>query len=98
MTLTGKQKNYLRGVAHNLKPVVMLGGKGLTTAVIAEIESALQQHELIKVKLPTNSKAEKVAILAQITSKTESQPVQLIGRIGVLYRAADEPKITLPSI
>jgi RNA-binding protein len=98
MTLTGKQKNYLRGVAHNLKPIVMLGGKGLTEAVLAEIDLALQHHELIKVKLSTNSKSEKVAALAQITSQTDSQPVQLIGRIGVIYREAKEPKITLPTI
>lgn len=98
MTLTGKQKNYLRGVAHDLNPVVMIGNKGITKSVMAEIELALNQHELIKVKLPTNKKPEKVAALAQITSATNSQPVQLIGRIGVLYRAAKEPKITLPSI
>ncbi len=98
MTLSGKQKNYLRGVAHNLNPVVMIGGKGLTDAVMAEIENALNQHELIKIKLPSNSKAEKVAALAQITSQTDSQPVQLIGRVGVIYRSGEEPKITLPSI
>lgn len=98
MTLTGKQKNYLRGIAHNLNPVVMIGGKGLTDAVMNEIEIALDQHELIKIKMPTNSKTEKVALLAQITGQSSSEPVQLIGRVGVIYRAADEPKITLPSI
>ena len=98
MNLSGKQKNYLRGIAHKLNPVVMIGGKGLTDAVLAEIESALDQHELIKIKLPSNSKAEKVATMAQITSQTSSEPVQLIGRVGVLYRACEEPKITLPSI
>ena len=70
MTLTGKQKNYLRGIAHNLNPVVMIGGKGLTDAVMNEIELALDQHELIKIKLPGNEKAEKVALMAQITSKS----------------------------
>jgi len=98
MNLSGKQKNYLRGVAHKLNPVVMVGGKGLTEAVLAEIENALQQHELIKIKLPGSSKAEKVAVMAQITTQTESAPVQLIGRVGVIYRAGEEPKITLPSI
>jgi len=98
MTLTGKQKNYLRGIAHNLNPIVMIGGKGLTDAVMNEIELALDQHELIKVKMPSNSKAQKVALLAQITGQSNSEPVQLIGRVGVVYRAGDEPKITLPSI
>lgn len=98
MTLTGKQKNYLRGIAHQLNPVVMIGGKGLTDAVMNEIEQALDQHELIKIKLPSNAKAEKVALLAQITGRSNSEPVQLIGRVGVIYRANIEPKITLPSI
>jgi len=98
MTLTGKQKNYLRGVAHTMNPIVMIGGKGLTDAVMNEIELALEQHELIKIKLPSSDKAEKVALLAQITGKSLSEPVQLIGRVGVIYRAGDEPKITLPSI
>lgn len=98
MTLTGKQKNYLRGIAHNLSPVVMIGGKGLTDAVMNEIELALDQHELIKIKLPGNEKAEKVAVVAQITSKSNSEPVQLIGRVAVIYRESKESKITIPSI
>ena len=98
MTLTGKQKNYLRGVAHNLNPIVTIGGKGLTEAVMNEVELALNQHELVKIKLPSNSKAEKVALLAQITGQSESEPVQLIGRVGVIYRANKEPKLSLPSI
>jgi len=76
----------------------MIGAKGLTETVMSEIELALEKHELIKIKLPSNEKAEKVALLAKITGKSESEPVQLIGRVGVIYRAADEPKIMLPSI
>ena len=97
MTLSGKQKNYLRGIAHNKNPIVTIGAKGLTEAVMQEIELALGHHELVKIKLPTNSKAEKVALLAQITGNSDSEPVQLIGRVGVIYRANDEPKITLPT-
>jgi len=98
MNLTGKQKNYLRGVAHSMNPVVMIGNKGVTDSVLNEIDLALNQHELIKIKLPSNSKAEKAALIAQISSTTNSEPVQIIGRIGVLYRANDEAKIMLPTI
>ena len=98
MTLTGKQKNYLRGIAHNLNPIVTIGGKGLTDAVMNEVELALEQHELVKIKMPSNSKAEKVALLAQVTGQSNSVPVQIIGRVGVIYRSNPEPKITLPSI
>jgi len=97
-TLSGKQKNYLRGIAHNLNAVVTIGGKGLTDAVMNEIELALNQHELMKIKLPSNSKQEKAALLATISGKTHCELVQLIGRIGVVYRPNVEPKITLPSI
>jgi len=98
MALTGKQKNYLRGIAHNKNPIVTIGGKGLTDAVLNELDLALDQHELLKVKLPTNSKAEKVALLKQITAKSNSEPIQLIGRVAVIFRATAEHKITLPSI
>jgi len=97
MTLTGKQKNYLRGIAHSKKPIVTIGGKGLTDAVMKEVELALNLHELVKIKLPSNAKAEKVALLAKITSQSSSQTVQLIGRIGVIYRTSEEQKITLPN-
>ena len=98
MPLTGKQKNYLRGIAHNKKPIVTIGGKGLTEPVMNEIELALDQHELVKIKLPTNSKSEKVALLALITTQSNSEPVQLIGRVAVIFRASEEHKITLPSV
>ena len=98
MKLTGKQKNYLRGIAHSKHPIVTIGGKGLTDAVMNEVNIALDQHELIKIKLPGNNKAEKVALLAQITTQSNSEPVQLIGRVGVIYRPAEEPKLALPSI
>lgn len=98
MNLSGKQKNYLRGVAHSLNPVVTVGAKGLSEAVMAEIELALDQHELIKIKLPGASKAEKTAALNTICEATQAAQVQLIGRVGVIYRAADQPKLMLPSI
>lgn len=98
MTLSGKQKNYLRGIAHNNNPVVTIGSKGLTDAVMAEIELALDRHELVKIKLPGNDKSEKVALLAQITDQSSSEPVQLIGRVAVIFRASEETRITLPSI
>ncbi len=88
----------MRGVAHNLNPIVTIGGKGLTDAVMNEVELALEQHELVKVKMPSNGKAEKVALIAQITGQSNSEPVQIIGRVGVIYRANKEPKIVLPSI
>ena len=61
MTLTNKQTQYLKGLAHSLKPVVQLGANGLTEGVIAEIDQALSHHELIKVKIPSDDRNEKNA-------------------------------------
>lgn len=96
MTLTNKQKQYLKGLAHSLKPVVQLGGNGLTEGVIAEIENALSHHELIKVKVPSEDREEKSLIMDAIVGETKSMKVQTIGHILVIYRQSDEPKIIIP--
>lgn len=96
MALSGKQKNYLRGIAHSRNPIVTIGAKGLTDAVMNEVELALDQHELVKIKLPGGGKQEKASLLALITAKSNAEPVQLIGRVGVIYRQNDDPRITLP--
>ena len=97
MTLSGKQKNYLRGIAHSKKPVVSIGNKGLTDAVMTEIELALDLHELIKIKIPSGSKAEKNALIQQIADAANCQPVQLIGNVGVVYRGGEDANIILPA-
>lgn len=94
--LTTKQKQYLKGLAHSLKPVVLLGANGLTEGVLAEIELALDSHELIKVKVAAEDREEKKAIMAAIVRETEAVQVQTIGHIQVLYRATEERKIEIP--
>ena len=59
MKLSNKQKQFLKGLAHPLKPIVQLGSNGLTEGVVAEIDNALNFHELIKVKVPTDDREEK---------------------------------------
>lgn len=94
--LSGHQKRFLRGLAHHRKPVVTVGAKGLTDAVVAEIDAALDHHELMKVKLPAASGAAKQALIDGICEATRAQWVQTIGRIGVFYRPGPEPSIDLP--
>ncbi|MFT6267228.1 MAG: RNA-binding protein [Alphaproteobacteria bacterium] len=96
MILTNKQKQYLKGLAHPLKPVVQLGGNGLTEGVIAEIDSALSHHELIKVKVPSDDRDEKTLIMDAIVGETKSQKVQSIGHVLVIYKPSKEPIIKLP--
>jgi len=97
LTITGKQKRYLRGLSHDRKPVVIIGAKGLSESVAAEIEEALSHHELLKIKLPTLPRQERNQLLAKICSISGADLVQTIGRVGVVYRAADPPRIQLPS-
>ncbi|MFI3246272.1 MAG: ribosome assembly RNA-binding protein YhbY [Ferrimonas sp.] len=94
--LTTKQKQYLKGLAHNLKPVVLLGANGLTEGVLAEIDLALNSHELIKVKVAAEDREEKKAIMAAIVRETQAVQVQTIGHIQVLFRATEDRKIELP--
>jgi RNA-binding protein len=96
MTLSNKQKQYLKGLAHSLKPVVQLGNNGLTEGVLAEIEGALNYHELIKVKVPTDDKEEKSLIMEAIIRETKAMKVQSIGHTLVLYKPSDDRKIELP--
>lgn len=75
----------LRAAAHNLNPVVMIGQAGLTAAVLAEVEGALNAHELIKVKVRAE-KAQRLQISQQICATTGAVLVQNIGQIAVIYR------------
>ncbi|MFP1462211.1 ribosome assembly RNA-binding protein YhbY [Escherichia coli] len=99
MNLSTKQKQHLKGLAHPLKPVVLLGSNGLTEGVLAEIEQALEHHELIKVKIATEDRAvreTKTLIVEAIVRETGACNVQVIGKTLVLYRPTKERKISLP--
>ena len=98
MAVTDKQKRYLKGLAHDKKPVVMIGNKGLTDSVLVEIDKALDQHELIKVRVSGQERAERVFMINDIAVKTKSDLVMIIGHIGAFYRPSKEPKITLPKL
>lgn len=95
--LSGKQKSYLRSLAHPLKPVVQVGHQGLTAGVLSALDAALEQHELIKLKVSTEAGVEAGDMVAEIERATSSQVAQLIGHTLVLYRRREhEPKIVLP--
>lgn len=96
MSLTNKQKQFLKAKAHDLKPVILLGGNGLTEGVVAEIEVALNFHELIKVKVPTEDREQKVLIMDAIIRETKADKVQVIGKTLVLFRQSEAKKIQLP--
>jgi len=96
MSLTNKQKQFLKSKAHDLKPVILLGGNGLTEGVVAEIENALNHHELIKIKVPGEDREQKVLIMDAIIRETKAEKIQVIGKILVLFRQTQDKKIQLP--
>ena len=84
------ERKKLKARAHALSPVIHLGGKGLTDAVVAEIGRALDVHELIKVRAGGMERGEREAALAEICGKLAAQPVQHIGKVLVVYRKKPE--------
>ncbi len=80
------ERKKLKARAHALNPIIHLGGKGLTEAVIAEIGRALATHELIKVRAGGMERDAREAALAEICARLDAQPVQHIGKVLVLYR------------
>ncbi len=90
MELDQSQLKQLRRLGHALKPVVLTGSAGLTDAVLAEIERALDDHELIKVKLAGASKEERREMTETIAEHTGAHIVQTIGRVVLLYRENPE--------
>lgn len=85
-TLTPKFKQQLKAKAHALKPVVLLGTHGLTAAVNAEIERALNDHELIKIRLNEKDREQKRQLITAICQTHNAELVQAIGFIAVIYR------------
>ena len=79
-------RQELKAKAHHLKPVVLLGSKGLTPAVVEETNLALQIHELIKVKINGAEKAARQLISAELCLQLQAELVQLIGNTVILYR------------
>ncbi len=96
MSLTNKQKQFLKSKAHDLKPVILLGGNGLTEGVVAEIENALNHHELIKIKVPGEDREQKMLVMDAIIRETKAEKVQIIGKTLVLFRQTEDKKIALP--
>ena len=95
--LTGAQRRYLRGLGHHLNPVVQVGARGVHDALLEQIERALLDHELIKVKLHGADGDERDAAAEALHAHTRAHVVQVLGRTVLLYKARDEdPTIRLP--
>jgi RNA-binding protein len=96
-SLTNAQIRFLRGQAHGLKALLQIGAKGVTDAVIAELDLALEHHELLKVKIAAEDREARDAMIAELAERSGAALVQRIGHIAVLYRQSkDHRQIVLP--
>jgi RNA-binding protein len=94
--LTGKQKRHLRALGHKLKPLIQIGKKEIEEGLIGEANTALDHHELIKVKLLESCMLDKNEAAQILATACGAEIAQILGRTFLLYRPAKEPVIMLP--
>ena len=97
MALSNTQRRYLRGLSHDLHPLVTIAERGLAPTVLAEIESALKHHELIKIRISAADRDSKAGLIDSLLEQTGAELVQKIGHVASIYRLNEEsPKIESP--
>ncbi|MBV8048578.1 MAG: ribosome assembly RNA-binding protein YhbY [Paludibacterium sp.] len=96
MELSTFERQYLKGLAHGIDPVVMIGNQGLSEAVMREIAINLDAHELIKIRVLGDDRDARVAMYERICDELGAAPVQHIGKLLVLWRPSDKQRIVLP--
>ena len=98
MSLTPEQKKHFRTLGHNLNPIVMVAGKGLSENIQLEVDRALEDHELIKIKFAVGDREIKHQLIKELCDIVEAELVQQIGNIALLYRASREPNPKLSNL
>jgi RNA-binding protein len=95
---TGPDAKQLRAIGHKLKPIVTVAGKGLSDNVLAEIDRALKDHELIKIKLAVGSRETREAVTGEICERAGAEVVQAIGNVILVLRRSAEPDPRLSNL
>ena len=96
--MDNREQRSLRAIGHHLKPVVTIGDKGLSASVVEELQRALNDHELIKVKFPGEDRLVRKALIEAALKATGSEAVQTIGRIALIYRAVPGGRPALSNV
>ena len=96
--LSPKERQALKARAHGLKPVVLLGNAGASSPVIKEIDRALASHELIKVRVPGDDRAERDTLFTKLADTLSAARVQAIGKLLVFYRPAPEEAVAAEAV
>ncbi len=92
MRLSESQKKFLRGLGHQLKPLILVGDAGLTESLLTEFESTLNHHELIKVRVRAAGRDDRDAMIDQLCQSSSAHLIQRIGNVALLYRPNLEKK------
>jgi RNA-binding protein len=98
MALSNEDKKYLRGIGHGLKPIVTVAGNGLSENVLAELNRALDDHELIKVKFVFEDRNDKKAVMTDLCAQTHADLIQTIGHVALICRRAAKPNPKLSNL
>lgn len=98
MPLSNQEKKHLKAIGHHLKPVLILGDKGLTDSLLEELNLRLEDHELIKVKIASEDREERQLITNALCEASGAELVQSIGKIALIYRTARKPNPKLSNI
>ena len=98
MTLSAAEKKQYRAIAHNLNPVIIVGDKGLSSALLEELDRALNDHELIKIKVAVGDREDRALLIDEIANRSGSELVQTIGKIAVLLRKNKKPNPKLSNL
>lgn len=100
-TLTGFEKKYLRGLAHELKPLILIGKEGITDGIVRAADEELSRHELIKIRFNDfKEKNQKETLTGELVDQTGSAQIGMIGHTAILYRPQTDPakqRIPLPA-
>ena len=91
MPLTTKQKKHYRAIGHGLNPIVTLAEKGITENLLLELDRALEDHELIKIKLAVADRVSRKQLIQALCEHSQAELVQEIGKVALLFRAAKRP-------
>ncbi len=98
MPLTNEQKKQYKSIGHDLKPVLMVAGKGLSEGVLAELDRALVDHELIKVQIKLEDRDDRRAVIDELCKTGRAELVQTIGKMALIYRKNPQPNKQLSNI
>ena len=98
MSLTNQNKKFYRNIGHNLNPIVIVAGKGLSDGVLAELDRALEDHELIKVKIAIVDREIRKACVQEMCLTLNAEAVQEIGKVALIYRKSRKKELKTSNV